>query len=471
MHRGFILQSSYRIEAAGPVVTIHGKLERGGSFLIRDTRQIPAFYIRAADALRARRLGAAIREDESPRDTLSGEPAVRIEVRVPQDVPPLRETLAAHGIECFEADVPFATRYLIERGIRGSLEIRGRPTPGGRIAAVFENPEVLPSDWTPQLSSLSLDIETDPRATRLLSIALAGCGTSEVLLFSPAGYARPPGAVSFASEKELLESFIRRVLELDPDILTGWNVVDFDLATLVRISERVGIPMVLGRGPEPLRLRSSNFARASHQALVPGRIVLDGIELLRGAFVRLDSYALDAAAREILGKGKTYAGPGRAAEILRMFKHDRERLVEYNLNDARLVLEILDKLGLIALAVERSRLTGMPPDRVGASIASFDFLYLSELSRRRIVAPTVDASSFSGPPTSGGHVLEPSPGLYRNVLVFDFRSLYPSIIRTFQIDPLGHARASLSERRPDHRARTAPRFAGSTASCPRSSMT
>ena len=40
-------------------------------------------------------------------------------------------------------------------------------------------------------------------------------------------------------------------------------------------------------------------------------------------------------------------------------------------------------------------------------------------------------------PTEGGHVLEPVTGLHRNVFVFDFRSLYPSVIRTFQVDPLG----------------------------------
>lgn len=257
-------------------------------------------------------------------------------------------------------------------------------------------------------------------------------------MFSPAGYSSPAGAVSFASEKDLLQGFVRRILELDPDMLTGWNVVDFDLAVLSKISERLGVPLSIGRGPEPLRLRKSNFARAPNQAIVSGRIVLDGIELLRGAFVHLDSYSLESASREILGKGKVYSGPDRPAEILRMFKEDRARLVEYNLHDAQLVLAILDKLNLVALAVERSRLTGMPPDRVAASIASFDFLYLSKLSRRRIVAPTVDASRYSGPPTSGGHVLDPLPGLYRNVLVFDFRSLYPSIIRTFQIDPLGY---------------------------------
>lgn len=438
MQRGFILQSTYRIEAGKPVVLIYGKLESGGSFLIRDTQQVPAFYIRRADADRARTLGAPIREEDPARVTLRGEPAVRVEVRVPQDVPPLREKLAAENVECYEADVPFASRYLIDRGIRGSLEIQGNPRPGCGTGAVFENPLVLPSDWTPHLSILSLDIETDPRATRLLSVALAGCGASEVLFFSPPGYTSPSGSVGYPDEKELLQAFIRRVRELDPDILTGWNVVDFDLTVLLKVAERLGIALGIGRGPEPLRLRRSNYARAPNQASVPGRVVLDGIELLRGAFVRLDSYALDAAAREILGKGKTYSGPNRPAEILRMFKEDRARFVEYNINDARLVLEILDELHLVDLAVERSRLTGMPPDRVAASIASFDFLYLSELSRRRIVAPTVQTSAYSETPTTGGHVLAPLPGLYRNVLVFDFKSLYPSIIRTFEIDPLGY---------------------------------
>jgi DNA polymerase-2 len=437
MHRGFILQSTYRVEAGTPVVLIYGKLESGGSFLVRDSRQIPGFYIRGNDAERARRLGALVREEE-PRTTFRGEPAVRVETRVPQDVPPLREKLAGQGIPCFEADVPFASRYLIDRGIRGSVEIRGVSRRGEGVDHLFEDPEMSPAEWSPALSILSLDIETDPRATRLLSAALAGCGTGEVLIFNPEGYACPPAAFPCSSEKELLRNLVDRIRKLDPDILTGWNVVDFDIAVLMRIAERCGIALSMGRGPEPLRLRPSNYPRAPNKAIVPGRLVLDGIELLRGSFLRLDSYALDAAAREILGKGKTVAGPDRAEEILRMFKEDRQKFVEYNLNDARLALEILEKLNLPQLAVERSRLTGLPPDRVSASIASFDFLYLSELRRRGVVAPTVEPSTFAASQTSGGHVLEPLPGLYSNVLAFDFRSLYPSIIRTFQIDPLGY---------------------------------
>jgi DNA polymerase-2 len=82
----------------------------------------------------------------------------------------------------------------------------------------------------------------------------------------------------------------------------------------------------------------------------------------------------------------------------------------------------------------------MMPDRVAASIASFDFLYLSALGERRVVAPSVRSSDarVSSVTQSGGHVLEPVTGRHRNVWIFDFKSLYPSIIRTLNIDPLGY---------------------------------
>ena len=208
-----------------------------------------------------------------------------------------------------------------------------------------------------------------------------------MLLLTPPGRGCPDGASPFPSEKDLLAAFCSRVRELDPDVLTGWNVVDFDLAVLDRLAGRLGVPLELGRGPGTLRLRADGSARGSRQATIPGRVVLDGIQLLRGAFVRMDDYGLDAVARSVLGEGKTLAGHGRADEILRLFEEDRERLVEYNRTDARLALEMLERLRLVELAVERSRLTGLPLDRVASSIAAFDFLYLSELGRREDRGP------------------------------------------------------------------------------------
>ena len=438
MPRGFILQPTYRIEARRPVVQLYGKLKTGEPFLVRDTREVPSFYVLAADASRAKALGAAVVLEEDPRTSLRGEPVARVEVPTPPDTPAVRDRLHREGLRTFEADVRFAYRYLIARGIRSALHVEGENRLVEGLGRVYENPEIRPDAYRPSLNILSLDIETDPSGKRLLSTALVGCGISEVHLFTPPGFSVPEDAIPHASERALLEALADRVRSIDPDVLTGWNVVDFDLAVLSAMAERLQIPLELGRGPGAMRLRASQFAAAPTQVAIPGRVVLDGIQLLRGAFVRLESYALHDAALEILGKGKTIEDREGGAAILRAFQEDRAALVAYNRNDARLVLEILEKLKLPELTVERSLLTGMPPDRVSASIASFDFLYLSELSRRRIVAPTVTGPVSAEVQAAGGHVLEPEPGIHRNVLVLDFKSLYPSLIRTFQIDPLGY---------------------------------
>jgi DNA polymerase-2 len=439
VQRGFILQPTYRLEGGRPVVHLYGRLEEGGPFLIRDGRQIPHFYVQASDAARARAAGA-VRQVPSDRVTLTtGQPVVRVEVDMPADTRPVRDALIAAGIAPWEADVRFAMRYLIDREIRGALEIRGqgRATPG--VGVVFDQPELAPADWSPVVTVLSIDIETDPRARRLLSVGLHGCGVSETLLLTPPGWSCPEGAQPFPSEKELLAGLARRVRELDPDVITGWNVVDFDLAVLCRIAERLQVPLPLGRDRGGPWWRDTGSARNARQVSLPGRLVLDGIGLLRGAFVRVDDYGLDAVARELLGEGKTLTGPERAEEILQLFKHDRARLVEYNRTDARLALAIIEKLRLVELAVERSKLTGMPLDRVSSSIAAFDFLYLSRLGRRGVVAPSVRAAEVVEP-QAGGHVLASQAGLHRQVVVLDFKSLYPSLIRTFEIDPLNLVR-------------------------------
>jgi len=368
---------------------------------------------------------------------MRGEPVARGEVALPGDSRRVLERLVRAGIPSFETDVRFAYRYLIDRGVRATLEIRGPSRPGEGIDRVFDSPIVTPADWTPRLAALSIDIETDPRAERLLSVALYGCGASEVLLLTPPGYDCPATAIPFETERDLLRGMVDRIRQIDPDVITGWNVIDFDLAVLQRMARRRGVPLQLGRGAEPVRILPASSPRGSSRAQIVGRVVLDGIQLLRGAFVKVERYGLNAVAHEILGRGKTITGPDRAGEILTAFEEDRPHLMRYNLNDAKLVLEILDRLRLLELSVERSRLTGLPPDRVGGSIAAFDFLYLSELRKRNLVGPTVGATPESELPTGGGHVLDPQPGLYRNILVFDFKSLYPSVIRTFQIDPLG----------------------------------
>jgi DNA polymerase II len=443
--RGFILQASYRVAAEPggrrtPVVHLYGRLEDGGTFLVRDGRQRPHFYIPAAAAERALMLGAPQPHSVEKR-TFSGAPVYRIDVQTPSDVPALRDRLQEAGVDTFEADVRFAMRYLIERGIKGSCEIEGTAVPGSGITWVFDDPVLRPAEVRIEPRVLSFDIETDSKGERLLAISLFAPGLDEVLIVDGSDRPMPERATRCINETAALDAFCARIATFDPDVLTGWNVIDFDLAVLEKIAARVRHPLRLGRDSGAMRLRKAEGYFGSGQASIPGRLVLDGIDLLRGAFVRMDDYSLDAVARKVLGEGKAVSGDvrDRIGEITHNYKHDLPAFALYARTDARLAFEIPQRLDLVQLAFARSQLTGMAPDRVAASIASFDFLYLTELERQRIVAPTVRGNdSRVHAAQQGGHVLEPRIGLHSNVWVFDFKSLYPSIIRTFNIDPLSY---------------------------------
>lgn len=438
--RGLILQATYRLRRGVPVVHLYGALESGGSFLVRDGRQTPHFHIRRADAAKARRLGAR-RQLETASRTFDGARALRVEIATPQDAPPLRDRLEAEGVRTFEADVRFAVRYLIDRRIRGGCAIAGPWTAGERIARVYDDPALATAEVRLAPSVLSFDIETDPQCERLLAIALYDqTGVDEVYVVDGAGRAMPPAAIACADEAAALDAFSARVRALDPDVLTGWNVVDFDLNVLRRVARRLGRPLDLGREDGPVRLRPPRGYFGSGQATIPGRLVLDGMDLVRGTYVRMGDYSLNGVARSVLGEGKVALGEqegDRAAAIMARYLDDLPTFVEYARADARLALQIVQALDLVTLALARSRLTGMTPDRVTASIASFDFLYLGALRRRRIVAPSVRGKDAAvSRRQAGGHILAPNTGIHDNVWVFDFKSLYPSVIRTFNIDPL-----------------------------------
>jgi DNA polymerase-2 len=455
--RGFVFQANYRVVsgptgARVPVVYLYGCLEDGGTFLVRDDRQRPYFYVRAEDSERVRALGAPPPAAADKR-TFEGAPVCRLEVATPSDVTSLRDRLHKAGIETFEADVRFAVRYLIDRGVKGGCEIEGEVEHGKGITLVFDNPELRPAEVKVEPRVLSFDIETDAKSEGLLAISLYAPDVDEVLIVDGSDRPMPERATRCSDERAALDAFCARIAAFDPDVLTGWNTIDFDLTVLERIAARLRHPFHLGRDSGPIRIRKAEGYFGSGQASVPGRLVLDGIDLLRGAFVRMDDYSLDAVAREVLGEGKALRGGeaggeesgtkrdvrDRIGEILHNYRHDLAAFALYARTDARLAYEIVARLNLIPLAFARTRLTGMTPDRVAASIASFDFLYLNELQHQDIVAPTVrsgDSRVFAA--QQGGHVLESVAGLHRNVWVFDFKSLYPSIIRTFNIDPVSY---------------------------------
>ena len=215
----------------------------------------------------------------------------------------------------------------------------------------------------------------------------------------------------------------------------GWSVVQFDFQILCARARELGVRLRLGRGGEEIRWRAGQGNRPA-KLYMPGRVALDGIEVMRAATWQFESFALDHVAHQLLGRGKDITKPqDRGEEIQRLYRQQPDALVRYNLEDCHLVWDIFMQAKLLAFLIERARLTGLPMDRMGGSSQAFDHLYLPRLHRQGYVAPAFASGQAGDSP--GGFVMDSRPGLYHNVLVLDFKSLYPSIIRSFKIDPLG----------------------------------
>ena len=373
------------------------------------------------------------RRDAVSLATLKGEPVDVVRFADARTRRQEATRLKTLGTPAWEAEVKAADRFLMERFITGGCRIHGEPADQQGVT-VYRHPRLEPADVTPELRVASFDVEAHSRDGPTLSIATVVTNLERVFVL---GEGTSDSVISYcATERKLLEGFLDFIAEIDPDVLIGWNVVDFDLQYLGRRCAAFRIPFAMGRlGGIARILRGEGSAPTV--ALVPGRVVLDGIATMRAATWSFERWSLEHVGQELLGRGKAIAKTlDPLEEIRRLYREDLPALIEYNLEDCRLVRDVFDHAQVLEFAIERQRLTGLTMDRRAGSVAAFDFLYLPRLHRRGRVAPSVGTNP-NVVTSPGGYVLDSRPGLYQNVLVLDFKSLYPSIIRTFLIDPLG----------------------------------
>ena len=433
MLQAFLLTRQWRDTREGVVLDFWWATEQGACWT-QTLGQEVVFFIARADAGEAAPLLRNLRHWRSAEvdlKTFRDQPVNALYFRSHRTARDAQQLFDRAGIHYWEADIRPPERYLMERFVTAAAQLTFSE-PSVPADKPQRNPRIAPSDYRPALRMVSLDIETSMDAKQLYSIAV--WTEAEQRIFMVGEGPSMENLIYCRDAKQCLQTFFQWLADNDPDILIGWNLVQFDLWVLETLCQRDGITLALGRGGQSVHWRQEEGEGGRRYITMPGRVALDGIELLKAANYRFDSYSLQNVAETLLGEGKLLQGPGRGEEITDLFLTDKPALAAYNLRDCELVWQIFADQKLLHFAMERSQLTGLLLDRSGGSVAAFEYSYLPRLHRRGYIAPNLGEleSDIISP---GGYVMNSQPGIYDNVLVLDFKSLYPSIMRTFLIDP------------------------------------
>ncbi|WP_353631622.1 DNA polymerase II [Pseudomonas canadensis] len=435
LQQGFVLTRHWRDTPAGTEVSFWLATDQGPRF-IRLPVQTSVMFIPEAHRKPLDWLLKGERDIELRPLQLCDfhhRPVLGLYTRQHRQAMDVEKRLRAAGVDVYEGDVRPPERYMMERFITAPVWFGGTPDASGVLCDAQMKPA---PDYRPPLKLVSLDIETTAQGD-LYSIALEGCGERQVYMLGPPNNT---DAVDFKldycdTRAQLLERLNQWLALHDPDAIIGWNVVQFDLRVLHEHAQRLNVPLMLGRGEEPMAWREHG-SRNHYFAAAAGRLIIDGIEALRSATWNFESFSLENVAQTLLGEGKDISTPyQRMDEINRMFAEDKPALARYNLKDCELVTRIFEKTELLKFLLERASVTGLPADRNGGSVAAFTHLYMPLMHRQGFVAPNLGDKPPQASP--GGFVMDSRPGLYESVLVLDYKSLYPSIIRSFLIDPVG----------------------------------
>ncbi len=440
--KGFIVYSTYKTIDDKTYVFLFGRLENGQSFATQ-SEFTPYFYIEETNLKKAKPLLLKFQTEKSDKTTFKGKKVIKITSDNQADLVKLTSALHKKEISTYEGDIKPNYRFMYDNDLLSLIDIEGDHSPNERVDRFYFNPDVKPVDpesYKPKLKVASIDIESNKKIDDLFCIGIYSDNYKKSLIVSDNTV---PDAIHCKDEEELLTKFKEELIKLDPDIITGWHVIDFDLDYLKSRFSKHKVSFDIGRTNENAKVKVESGFFKSSSADIPGRQVLDGLNLVRDPFIKeaptikhadFESYSLESVSQELLGDGKILKGKGRHNEIEHLFETNKKKLIEYNIQDCKLAYEIIIKTKIVDLAVERSTLTGMPLNRITASIAAFDSLYIREANKRNLVSPSTRYEKKAERIT-GGYVMESNPGIFHNLLVLDFKSLYPSIIKTFNIDP------------------------------------
>lgn len=377
-----------------------------------------------------------------------GDSLIRILVENPWDI---KEYVKKFS-KTFEADIPFPTRYLIDKDIYTSVEV------DTNIIKKADSCEVEPR-------VMLLDIETeyyggsnyemnqpiisisfyDNYNDKFYTIAYNNekISSKRVFNFKSEVCKRDFTCEEtiVGSEVELLGLFKRYVLEMDIDIFSGWNT-NFDMIYILRRLEFHGL------SPEQLSpilkyyyateyinsgaFKAAVYKKREKKVMIRGRAILD---LLRGykrlKWKQVQSFALDAIGQDEFKIGKIeYDG-----WMGDFWKQDFNKFLDYNRRDIEICIAINNQYSITDFLLNLRRITGAELSDVHFNSRLIDVYILRKCRNRYILPSKVFKDNMIREKIEGGFVLEPKVGLFKNIVALDMKSLYPSIMLSLNMSP------------------------------------
>jgi DNA polymerase I/DNA polymerase-2 len=447
-----LLDADYIEENGESIIRLFCKDENGKTVVCLDYNFEPYFYILSKEGKEneiKKKMenikSIKIKRVEIAERIISGEKRkfVKVFCFLSTDVPKVRDIIKEWNDveEEYEYSINFYKRYLLDKQIEGWIDVEGDEVKNKAVKTIrIKKLKSIECADLPKLKSIAFDIECveDGGKQKIIMLSVKGKNLKKVLTYQKdIHYGKYVDVIK--NEKELLERFVDIVNKEDPDVLFGYNSDLFDFQIIQQRADELKVDLKLSR--DLSKLKFARRARIS-TARLKGRIHTDLFEFINNILspqLQTEVLTLDAISAELLGDNKIEIEYEEILESWRKGK-DLAQLAEYCLKDSELTLRLGEFL--LPQIYQLSKLSGeLLFDTSRMTYSQLVEWYLSKRAfAMNITIPNQPKwediqTRREVSPYTGGFVKEPIAGLHEDIAVMDFRSLYPSIIATFNISP------------------------------------
>lgn len=364
-------------------------------------------------------------EGAAPCDAISffGDELGKVECKTVKEVIEKR----AHYSKTFEADVKFTRRYLIDN--------YDTPLTCCNLRVCLFDIETLDS----------IDIENTPAP--IVSIVAYDNLDKKYYTFVYSKKHKENKTVKskdkiimfFPKERIMLRNFINFIIKKDPDVIAGWNSYGFDFPYIQNRCKLLGLH---ANRLSPIRKVFHKKVGLRHNFTIGGRVAFDLQQGYKKMQLSLkSSYRLDDICNDEISAEKIKL----EHNITWYWQNDIKKLIKYNIRDVKLLVELDKKLNIIQFFDEHRREIGCCWDDLWYAKDIVHTKFLRKAKEKDVILPSgnpdrkkPDKDDPDVPDTHknhGGYVKESVKALHHNVIVLDFKALYPSWIVTANLSP------------------------------------